>query len=99
MGFELTVDGDRLRLTGGATIYEATELSRALLAHGGNIELDLSGLAELDGAGFQVLVALDKELAARGHRLAVRDPSEAARAVFAALGADRFWAPLTRKAP
>ncbi|MCU1731119.1 MULTISPECIES: STAS domain-containing protein [unclassified Pseudomonas] len=56
----------RLSMQGDLTIYEASETQQALLAllpdDPGPWTLDLSGLDDLDSAGVQVLLALQKTL-------------------------------------
>ncbi|KAF0813945.1 hypothetical protein IGB42_01624 [Andreprevotia sp. IGB-42] len=56
-----------LQLEGGLTIFQASELKdqllQALSRTGNQIELDLSGVDELDTAGVQLLLALKQEAA------------------------------------
>lgn len=60
----------------------------ALAARGGReLALDLSQVAEIDGAGVQLLVALDAAVAAHGARLRLVAPSGVVREALATLGA------------
>ncbi len=58
---------------GDMTIYQAAELKGALLdgVRGGEqeIEINLSGVAEMDTAGFQLLVLVKREAAQRNKTL------------------------------
>ncbi|AKJ27103.1 STAS domain-containing protein [Caldimonas brevitalea] len=60
-----------LTLTGEMTIYRAHEIKVLLLqaVADGQTELDLSGVAELDTAGLQLLILAKREAAARGGAL------------------------------
>ena len=62
------------------TIYEATEHKRALLdALGGcaELEIDLSGVSDLDTAGIQLLVLAKREAARAGKAVRLVAPSPA----------------------
>ena len=73
----------RLAITGELTIYRALELKATLLAglaEAAELELDLSGVDEVDAAGLQLLVlvkqqatALNKVLRFTGHSPVVVD--------------------------
>ena len=75
-----------LRMEGEMTIYRAAELKQTLLApldHPGRLEIDLSGVTELDTAGLQLLMlakrtaqANQSELRLAGHSPAVLDVFE-----------------------
>lgn len=70
--FDLTRDGTTLKAQGELTIYHAAEAKAALhaaLAGPGALELDLSGVSELDTAGVQVLLWAKREAAAQGVQL------------------------------
>ncbi len=70
--FDLTHDGDTLKATGELTIYHAAEAKaafQAALAAPDGLQLDLSGVAELDTAGIQVLLWAKREAQARGAQL------------------------------
>jgi anti-sigma B factor antagonist len=72
-----------LRIDGEMTIYRALELCttlKAAIEGGGDIELDLAGVTELDSAGVQLLIsamqtaqAAQRELRLVGHSPAVLD--------------------------
>lgn len=69
---ECTADSCRVRLEGELTIYTARELKDTLLAtvaRGLPMEVDLSGVTEMDSAGMQLLILLKREMRARGLRL------------------------------
>jgi len=58
-----------LRLEGELTIYRAAELKIELLnamAKTSPVEVDLSGVTEVDGAGLQLLIMIKKEAARSG---------------------------------
>lgn len=66
---ERTEGAVQLALGGPMTIYEAAEHKRELLAAlaaGGGLELDLSGVDEIDTAGLQLLVLARREGARTG---------------------------------
>lgn len=84
----------RLELSGELTIYEAAALHDAVLGSldaGDVIELDLSGVTELDTAGFQQLYLLQRELRATRRRLTIQAHSAATREVFDLLRADALF--------
>ena len=74
-----------LALTGELTIFQAAE-AKALfgqaLAEGSVREVDLSGLLELDTAGVQLLLWLEREGRAKGQPLAFTHPSPAVLEAF-----------------
>lgn len=78
----------RLSLDGNLTIYEAPARKDALmaglaaLAPSQTLELDLAGVAEIDTAGFQLLVLAKREAARQGKRLALVAHSAAVREVL-----------------
>ncbi|CAK0780277.1 STAS domain-containing protein [Gammaproteobacteria bacterium] len=58
------ISPSHLRVEGDLTIYEAVTLKTALMAaleEGPVLELDLSGVEEIDTAGLQLLLLLKKE--------------------------------------
>jgi anti-anti-sigma factor len=74
-----------LEIAGEVTIYSALPLHQAVLtslAEADTIELDLSGVTELDTAGVQQLLLLAREARARGSRFSVSAQSPATRDVF-----------------
>lgn len=84
-----------LRVEGALTIAQCAEARAALLPAlqtlldrpGDALCLDLSALDEVDGAGAQLLLALNAALAGGGHRPTVGDCPAAVLAVASALGA------------
>jgi anti-sigma B factor antagonist len=76
----------REALTGELTIYRAAELQQQLLAAlqhgGGSLEVDLSGVTELDTAGLQLLIALKKSAQEAGGQLSLAGHSAAVIEVF-----------------
>lgn len=84
----------RLRIDGEMTIYRAAELKEVLLAalaQAAVLELDLSAVTEIDGAGVQLLMLADKTAQQAQRRLRVAEISPAVREVFALLDlANRF---------
>lgn len=74
-----------LRIEGELTIYRAAELAGALKASlaqvpaGGQFELDLSGVTEMDSAGVQLLISARRSADETGRvlRLAGRSPAVA----------------------
>ncbi len=58
-----------LRLDGELTIYRAAELKDELMkamAAASPLEIDLSGITEVDGAGLQLLILVKKEAGRQG---------------------------------
>lgn len=83
--FELTHDshGDahQLALQGSLTIYEVREAHAALLqatriAAGGEWVFDLQALEELDTAGAQLLLAVQRQLDTCGARMKISHPAQ-----------------------
>jgi ABC-type transporter Mla MlaB component len=76
----------RLHITGDLTIYEVREAREALLAllptQPCPWQLDLSGLGELDSAGIQLLLSLQKTLSAGGYSADVIALAPGARALL-----------------
>lgn len=71
----------RLSVLGDLTIYEANDTQQALLAllaqDPGPWALDLGNLEELDSAGIQVLLSLQKTLAGGARVIALSDSARA----------------------
>jgi anti-anti-sigma factor len=57
-----------------------------LMAPGSVLRLDLEGIADIDTAGVQLLLALSKESTAKGGALELANANEAVRSAFALLG-------------
>jgi anti-anti-sigma regulatory factor len=72
-------------LAGELTILTAADQTRALvslLTAGSHLEVDLSGVTDLDTAGVQVLLLGRAEAARQGSTLTYRDASRAVRDVL-----------------
>lgn len=84
------VDGRcALRLAGELTIYAAAELQPQLAAaldSGGDLDLDLGAVSEMDSAGFQQVEFLRRECEALGRALRLTACSDAAGEVFGLFG-------------
>lgn len=71
-------DTARVRIDGELTIYTVTELADALLPQMGaapRLELDLSQITEMDGAGLQLLAVIEREAGIAGTALSVTGQS------------------------
>lgn len=69
-----------LAIGGELNIYRAAELKSELLAaleRGTSIDIDLSGVAEVDTAGLQLLLVALRTAAVRGKALRFLSPSDA----------------------
>lgn len=79
--FSLSLSGSgQLDLGGELTIYGALELKRRLLEalhQNGALEIELTGVSELDCAGVQVLLLVQKEALALGKTISWKGHSEA----------------------
>lgn len=79
--------GSTLRVTGEMTIYRASELARHLLARLAKkpaaARLDLSEVTEIDTAGLQIILMLNRATAATGNRLVIVRPSNCVSEVLA----------------
>ena len=86
----------RVTLAGDLNIYHAAEVARALtplVAQARPLEIDLSGVTEIDSAGVQVLLAGRREALRSGATLNVIAQSKSVSAVFTEMQvADRFTA-------
>jgi anti-sigma B factor antagonist len=70
----------RIALDGEMTIYTAADLKARLLnalAEGEELEVDLSGVSELDSAGLQIMVLLKREAGDQSKRVRFVDHSQA----------------------
>ncbi|WP_434702683.1 STAS domain-containing protein [Pseudomonas sp. Z1-12] len=75
----------RIAIDGELSIYTAAEWKRRLdevIGQGGNVELDLEAVQELDTAGLQLLIMAKKALIARGRQLQLSHHSSAVVEVF-----------------
>jgi anti-sigma B factor antagonist len=80
MAIEFTEDGGALRLSGELTIYHAAEIKQPLLTMlqaGNELEIDLSGVSEIDTAGFQLLMLAKRETDRTGGKLRLTSHSPA----------------------
>ena len=78
-----------LRIEGEMTIYRAVELWSAIrrtFEKGGDIELDLSEVSELDSSGVQLLIAAQQRARAVQRELRLVGHSPAVLEVFETLG-------------
>lgn len=90
-----------LAIEGELTIYRAAELRDVLLAalvavaEGGDLELNLAAVTEMDSAGVQLLMATKKTMAATRRELRLVEHSPAVLEVFELLDlAGHFGDPL-----
>ena len=77
---EVRADNRRVVIDDEMTIYTAAKQKDELLAHleaDTELTLDLSAVTEIDSAGLQVLLLLERESLCRGHRLNLVNPSPA----------------------
>jgi anti-sigma B factor antagonist len=75
----------RIAIEGPMTIYEAVQHKRELLAAlaaGSGIEIDLSGVDEMDSAGLQLLVLARREASKAGKTAFLMSPSAATQEVL-----------------
>ncbi|MDT9633140.1 lipid asymmetry maintenance protein MlaB [Pseudomonas marginalis] len=73
-------DTAQVRIDGELTIYTVAELAAALLPQMGaapRLELDLSQVTEMDGAGLQLLAVIRREASNAGIALSVTGQSQA----------------------
>ncbi|MFT4173913.1 MAG: STAS domain-containing protein [Rhodocyclaceae bacterium] len=83
-----------VRVAGELTIFHAAQGKSVLLeAVDGytDVDLDLSGVTELDGAGVQVLLLANREAVRYGRNLRIVAHSEASSAVIAFLSLDALF--------
>jgi anti-anti-sigma factor len=74
-----------LRIEGELTIYRAEELCgefRTALAAGGDLEVDLGAVTEMDSADVQLLIAATKAASAMQREMRLIECSPAVREVF-----------------
>lgn len=74
-----------LRISENMTIYQAAAQKQQLLdalSIGEHLELDLSGVAEMDSAGLQLLLLLKREALQAGKQLSISGHSPAVRQVL-----------------
>lgn len=83
-----------LSLPAELAIYTATDVRSQLLdmaqaapLSDTHLHVDASAVSEIDGAGIQLLIALDKSLRCRGQRLVLASPSACVRQAMQLTGA------------
>nr|WP_298108193.1 STAS domain-containing protein [uncultured Pseudomonas sp.] len=84
----------RLAIEGELNIYTASEWKKRLhdlIEEGGDLELDLSTVQELDTAGLQLLIMAKKEASARSQRLLLSNHSQSVLEVFELCGVATFF--------
>lgn len=84
----------RVRIAGEMTIYDAVEMKSRLMAQldrAREMEVDLSGVSELDSAGLQLLILLKREAARHGKVLRLLAHSLAVLEVFTLSRADTLF--------
>jgi len=88
----LTLDSDQEKckaaLSGELTVFTIHEWQEELfgLLHHERIELDLSGLSELDGCGLQLLLLLQAQSLACGHPFVIGANNPLVHETFALVG-------------
>lgn len=84
----------RLTIEGELNIYTAAEWKKRLqdlVEQGGNLELDLGSVQELDTAGLQLLIMAKKEASGRSQQLLLSNHSQAVLEVFELCGVAAFF--------
>jgi anti-anti-sigma factor len=71
-----------LRIDGELTIFRALELKAALLADPAPLEVELSGVTEMDTAGLQLLILAKKSAVAAGREFRLTGHSAAVTEVI-----------------
>ena len=93
----------RFAIEGEMTIYNALELKDRLLTHLDqcpHMEIDLSGVSEIDSAGLQLLVMAKNEVTARGKTLSISGHSPAVLEVLDICNLEGFFGdPVLIRAP
>lgn len=80
-----------LRLQGELTIYRAAELKQALLAEPAPIEIDLSGVTDIDTAGVQLLMLAKRVAQTEKRELRLVAHSQAVSDVFELLNLGAYF--------
>ena len=84
---------DVLRVQGEMTIYRAAELAQTCLGEPAT-QIDLSEVTEIDTAGLQLLLVMNRVAVAAGRRLHVVNPSSCVRDVLALCNLTDLTAPV-----
>lgn len=78
--------GNANMIEGDVTIYHAAGLKEKFLAlvnsANGDVEIDLSQVSEIDTAGFQLMVMVQRECKKKGKSLRFTNPSDAVKDLF-----------------
>jgi anti-anti-sigma factor len=85
-------------VSGELTIYHVAQVREELAGHLGRgvCRFDLSGVAELDSSGLQLLAALRNSVAQAGRQALFLQASDPVRAACALCGLDSWLAPQAR---
>lgn len=70
MMYEMSVEGSSVRLSGEMTIYTASEIKQRFVdlpPAEGALDIDLSGVTEIDSAGLQLMLLLKRKPDAEFH--------------------------------
>lgn len=89
-----SIANQRLAIEGELNIYTAAEWKKRLqdlVGQGGNLELDLGAVQELDTAGLQLLIMAKKEASDRNQQLLLSNHSQAVLEVFELCGVAAFF--------
>lgn len=84
----------RLMLDGAMTIYNAVDIKSQLMTavqQSQMLELDLSGVTEMDTAGFQLLVLAKRESLQADHKLRIVAHSDPVREIIEFYGMTGFF--------
>jgi len=87
-----SADASGLRLVGELDISNVSTLAEAMRAdieRGGDVVLDIGGLAFMDSSGIQLLIKTSRELEGRG-RLRLISPGELVRRTLALVPVERL---------
>ncbi|HEV2702302.1 MAG TPA: STAS domain-containing protein [Steroidobacteraceae bacterium] len=84
-------DADGIRVTGEMTVYTASQVKQPLIDavcdSPANVQMDLSGVSDLDTAGVQLLLLAHREALASGRQLRLVAESNIVRDVLTLFGA------------
>jgi anti-anti-sigma factor len=87
--------GTALSLDGELTIYTVSQAKQALLEDHENfsssVAIDLNGVSEIDTAGLQLLLFVQKQLSSLGKKLHVVKSNEQVDALFAHLDVTSYF--------
>ncbi|MBQ6075991.1 MAG: STAS domain-containing protein [Lachnospiraceae bacterium] len=90
----ITKEEDRaaVQITGRLDTVTSEELKRKLAeadVSDCDLELDFTGVEYISSAGLRLLVALQKQAAASGHKMAVKNINRVVREIFKVAGFDK----------